>query len=377
MNFTEVTRTVEFNFPLVSEETLDALDDQHARARVDYKGWKRAFLEWLHFEGKDPERLRGYADTTVRKTSYNTDQIMRWLWNRRGYTTEFSTDDADELMREMGRYSSYSDAHLNSFVKTIKRIFSYYNTEKGEEIEWDCQLHLHEPKVTNRDYFKRDEFCPLYEASLEHGAVRNYHSCTPEERAKVKGHLAQRFEKPKGQIGPSDFERANTFKTPSIVATSLDCGLRPVEVGRARVDWVNFDDRTLDIPKEQSSKNKDNWKCVLSERSIRSLNNWIDERSRYNKYGGREELWLNRVGNPLDSKALNYLLNQLIESAGIRPAGRDLSWYSIRHGVATLWADEEDIHHAREQLRHRSIETTLGYAHSDASRRHNTVNSKW
>jgi integrase len=377
MKFTEDTRDVSFDFPLVSDETADALADQHARAHTDYENWKRRFVEWLHFEGKDPERLRGYADETVRKTSYTTDQIMRWLWNERGYTTRLSPEDADELMRELGRYSSYSDSSLNTFVKVIKRIFSYYNSEKGEDIKWDCQLNIHEPKVTNRDYFKQDEFQRLYEAALDHGAVKQYRSCTPEERASIKAYLAQRFEKPKSEVSPADFERANTFKIPSLVATSLDCGLRPVEVKRAKVSWVNFDDHTLDIPREESSKNEDNWKCVLSERSVRSLESWVEERSYYQKYAGRDELWLNKVGTPYTSNSLNYLLRKLIDEAEIRPAGRDLSWYSIRHGTATVWANEESIHHAREQLRHRSIETTLGYAHSDPAARHDTVNAKW
>ena len=44
-----------------------------------------------------------------------------------------------------------------------------------------------------------------------------------------------------------------------------------------------------------------------------------------------------------------------------KPAGRNLSWYSIRHGVATAWA----------------VETTIGYAHSGTENRHGSVNSKW
>lgn len=43
----------------------------------------------------------------------------------------------------------------------------------------------------------------------------------------------------------------------------------------------------------------------------------------------------------------------------------------------TVWADEENIYDAREQLRHKNVETTIGYAHSGAENRHNSVNSKW
>lgn len=377
MNFDGEAQRADFDFPLVAQETIEALNEQHARARNDYQTWKRDLLEWLHFEGKDPDRLRGYSEDTLRQTNYKIDQVMRWLWNQRGYTTELSPEDADQLMKELGRYSEYTDANLNNFVKAIKRIFSYYNHEKGKRIEWECNIDLNEPSVTNRDYFKKEEFRALYEAALAHGTVKHYHSCSPEERAELKSYLAQRFEKSKEDVGPDDFGQANSMKIPSLVSVSLDCGLRPVEVGRATVDWVNFEDNTLDIPQEDSSKNEDNWKCVLSNKSVRALQTWLDERSRYEKYAGREELWLNGKGNPYGSTSLNYLLDQLIERAGIQPAGRDLSWYSIRHGVATVWADEENIHDAQEQLRHKKVETTLGYAHSGTASRHNSVNSKW
>lgn len=377
MNFTEEARDYSPPFALLAEETKEELEELHARAQTDYETWKRNLIEWLHYEGKDPERLRGYAEETLRGTNYKIDQVMRWLWNERGYTTELSPDDADKLMRELGRYTEYSDANLNNFVKAIKRLFSFYNHDKGKDVEWECKINLTEPNVTNRDYFYKREFLSLYEAALEYGTVKHYHSCTPNERDELKGTLAQRFGITIDEISPEDFERANSFKIPSIISVSLDCGLRPVEVGRAKTYWVNFEEGTLDIPKGESSKNEDNWKCVLSEKSVRALEKWCDERENYDKYEGRNELWLNKRGNVYGSDSLNYILNDLIENAGIEPAGRDLSYYSIRHGTATVWADEESIHDAREQLRHKNVETTIGYAHSGAKNRQNVVNSKW
>ncbi|MFD1685771.1 hypothetical protein [Halobellus litoreus] len=142
----------------------------------------------------------------------------------------------------------------------------------------------------NRDYFKKGEFRFLYGAALAHGTVKHYNACEPDERDELKAHLAQRLEKAKEQVGPEDFQKANSMKMPSIVSVSLDCGPRPVEVGRAKVDWVNFEDNTLDIPREESSKNEDNWKCVLSNKSVRALRTWLDERSSYEVYNGRDEL---------------------------------------------------------------------------------------
>jgi hypothetical protein len=61
MTFDVESRKVDLPFPLVAEETLEALRDCHARAGVNYRAWKRQFLQWLYYEGKDPERRRGYS----------------------------------------------------------------------------------------------------------------------------------------------------------------------------------------------------------------------------------------------------------------------------------------------------------------------------
>lgn len=131
----EALREITFSFPTVSEKTIDALEAQHARARTDYETWKRDSLEWLTTEGKNPERLDGYSHHTIRQTSYKIDHAFRWVWNERGYTTEITPDDADKLMRKLGRYSEYADSMLLNIVKSLKRLFSCYNYEKGRNIE--------------------------------------------------------------------------------------------------------------------------------------------------------------------------------------------------------------------------------------------------
>lgn len=369
---------VEFDFPIVSQGAREALEDEHARALEDYKTWKTDFLEWLHHEGKKPETGDGYAEATLRQTHYKTDQIFQLLWNHtEGYTVSLTEDQADEIMLKLGKYTDKSDSELLIFTKVFKRIFRYYNYEKGRQYDWEKPYSLSEPDVTQRDYFKQDEFTALFEASMNRGGVRSYQNCTPEERESIKSLLAQRFEKPKDSVKKSDFRRANSFKIPSLVGTALDCGLRPIEVGRAKVDWVNFHTGMLDIPKEESTKNTDNWECALSERTLRCLEKWVDERERYEKYADSEKLWLNKVGNAYNSNSLNRLLNKLLEETEIEPAGRDLTWYSIRHGVATLWVESEGVADARPQMRHKSKDTTLGYASTDGADRKHKANSKW
>lgn len=66
-----------------------------------------------------------------------------------------------------------------------------------------------------------------------------------------------------------------------------------------------------------------------------------------------------------------------MEETQIEERGRQLTWYSIRRAVATIWANEEGIHDAKEQLRHKSIDTTIRYVHSSQFRRAKLADSKW
>lgn len=367
----------EHTFNVVTRPTRDALEDLSPKAPRDYREFKHDYLTWLSAMGKNPHRRRGYADTTLEQISLKTDQIFRWYWDAEGYyALDFGPDDATALMKEYALYD-YSDANLLTFVKTIKRYFKYLRFEKGRDHEWECEVKLSEKQRTERDYLRRDEFAPLYHAALDHGSVPHPNQVTPEERDRIKAHLAQRFEKPKANISPEDFQRANSYKIASLVGVTLDTGLRPIEVTRAVVPWVNLHDNTLDIPSDEATKSENDWKCRLSDRSMRALQQWLGEREQYEKYDGTDALWLNRRGNPYKSRTLNYLLRQLLDEAPVEPAGRDLTWYSIRHGVATVWANEQGIQHAREQLRHEKVETTMRYVHSSSEERGEMANSLW
>jgi integrase len=265
-------------------------------------------------------------------------------------------------------------------VKIIKRMFKFENDVHGAGVEWECPIELSQSTSSNRDHFRKPEFQQLYEASLSHGTVKHYHSCTPEERDRLKAALAQRYDKPKTEVTPEDFERANGWKIPSLISVSLDVGFRPIEVGRANIRWflpILSGNYELDIPKEESTKNENNWRPVVSQRTARAVRLWLDERDSYEKYRETDAMWLTRFGNPYDSNSLNKLLDRLETEAKIDPRGRSLSWYSIRHGVATIWANDVGLHHAREQLRHNSVETTMRYVRSTPDARGEVINGLW
>lgn len=373
--------SIDYDFRVVAQQTESALEQFGPRAHADYREFKLQFLDWLSTSGKNPKRRRGYSATTLKNTNYRVDKSYRWLWRKLGKCSlNFIPAHADDMMDELALMSNYSDSTLLTYVKSIKRLFKYKNHRENTNFDWSCDVQLNQAVANNtRDYFRQSEFHALYEAALSYNTVKSYHnsSMTPEERDNLKAHLAQRFGIEKGNVTRDHFNRANCWKAPSLVAVTLDTGLRPIEVGRANVDWVNLQHGELNIPKEESTKNFENWSCALSGKAVDALKRWLDEREAYDDYDGHDELWLTQQGNPYDSNSLNYLLSKLMEESGIEEQGRDLSWYSIRHGVATMWANQEGIHHARDQLRHKSSKTTMRYVHSDSKLRRDKADSMW
>ncbi len=365
----------------ISEKNARALEHFPPLHREDYRGFKQDFMEWMLEKGKNPVKHDGYSENTLRQTHYKLEEVFRYLWNAKGeYTTEIPPEDADEFLNSiLGRQK---DKAVMDFVKSIKRFHKYQNHTKEKHYDWDYENKDELSVSANSktvDYFKREEMHALYEASLSKGSVKSYHNkkMTDDERDRIKIHLAQRFEKQKSEVTPEDFSRANSWKFPSIVSTCIDIGLRPIEVGKAKVSWVNTNANEIIIPAREATKNDSPWECKISNKTARALDTWLDERATYEKYQDSDNLWLTKHGNPYGSNSLNGLLDRLMEETDIRPHGRKLTWYSIRRGCATMWANDGGIEEAQEQLRHLELKTTLTYTSSPGKTRENRANDLW
>jgi len=344
--------------PLVTGPSEEYLNE---RQLVMYRSWREDFIDWLRYEGKDPDRVEGYAEATVAKTAHRTGQFLRWVWDQEdGFTLSVTHDHADGFMKEV-TYTDHSNSHKSNTQKAIKRLFKWLSHERGGE-EWETDRSFSNSGASNpRDFLTLEERRQIREAALEYGSIPAYNDLSPGERDRWKGYLAKRLQKPKEEVEPDDWNRANGWKIPSLVWTSLDAGLRPIEVERATVDWVDLDNGVLRIPASDSSKNEDNWIVSLTGDTITALERWISERDNYEKYDERDELWLTREANPYGSSSLRYLLGRLFEVAGIESRNRQVSWYLIRHSVGTYMTREEDLAAAQAQLRHKSAETTMKY----------------
>ena len=340
--------------PGPSEEYLNPRQVQ------DYRSQREDCFTWLLTFGKNPKKADGYAFETVKARGYRMDQFYRWIWEQEGgYTANVTPEHADAWMRHLAQEDK-SSTHKSNCQKAVKMLLKWRHHEHGIS-EWDADFTFSEDTRQPRDYLTREEREAIREAALEYGSIPSYDNLTSAERDRWRAHLAQRFEKPKSEVGPADWERANGWKTPSLVWVSLDAGLRPIEVKRATLSWVDIENSVLRIPREESSKNTENWIVGLRDQTADMLRRWLNERRNYDRYDDSERIWLTSHGNPHSPRSLRYLLHRLCEIAEIPVENRQMSWYTIRHSVGTYMTREEDLAAAQAQLRHTSEQTTMKY----------------
>jgi integrase len=330
----------------------------------DYRDHRQRVLSWLAREGKSPSEAKGYSESVVENTAYRLSRIHRWVWENVGYTATLTHDHADAFV-DWIRHKDWSDENKNQYTKALKRYFAWRTEEQGVD-EWEPD-ETYTPTQTAhhaRDYLSLDERQQIRDAALEYASIPSYDYVSAAERDRWKAHLAQRFEKPKSSVTRDDWEKAISWKVPSLVSTGLDAGLRPIEVERAKVSWVDVQNAVLRIPKEDDSKDTsggENWTVSLREDTARHLQRWLDERATRSRYNDTDCLWLTSHENPYGSDSLNYLLGKLCDEAGIETENRDISWYSVRHSTGTYMSREEGLKAAASQLRHRSTRSTMIY----------------
>ena len=327
----------------------------------EYRAFRRAFIAWLHVEGKDPASVEGYAPKTVENTAYRTSKFFRYVWEEEGqFTLEVRPKHADGYLDNLA-YSDASDAHCDGERKALLRLFRWLSNER-EYPAWEPKRSFSPTSsVRPPDYLTLEERSQVREAALAYGSIPAYNDLSPTARRRWKQYLADLHGIEPSAVQPSHWDGIQGWKHPSLVWCSLDAGLRPHEVEHARVEWVDLQNQLLRIPVEQSAKNEENWHVALTKRTTDALASWLAERECYEMYDGRDVLWLTREGNPYGSQSLRRLLARLCELAEISTDNRQLSWYAIRHSVGTYMVRERGLAAAQAQLRHKRPETTMKY----------------
>ncbi|WP_311172943.1 hypothetical protein [Halobellus ordinarius] len=238
----------DYEGPPVSGPTQEELEKFAPFLAQDYRDFKQDFIHYLNEEGKNPDRNEGFARETVRGTHYRIEQAFRWLWdNEKEYTSDFTPQQATELIRFVRDRTPHPDSVAYHYVKSLRRLFDYYRERRHENIEdWEHGIDLRNTNSVKsnhqKDRFYPTEFRDLYQAALRYSSVKSYNNKTMSvaERDQLKIFVAKRLGIPKKDVGPEEFKQASSWKVPSLIAVACDTGLRPIEVERAKVDWFNL-----------------------------------------------------------------------------------------------------------------------------------------
>jgi len=351
-------------FEFLSEESVSSLNFQQ---KVLYSELWSELIEWLRTEGKKPERNVGYKESNVRPVARRIHQSFNYAWERDRLVLELTPELAtrfvedlqqDEFTRKDGK--PYEENSKRKFKQALEAYFRFTDQD------WEPGIAFSDETPSfNSDPFNRRERELLLNGALEYQSPPSYSNLSPEERDRTKARLAQILGKPKEDITRSDWEELRrNWKYPSLISTSLDAGWRAEMVGRLQLSHLDLANGQIIIPADVAVKNDKKWTVTLSERSIRILEKWLDQRVTNTKYDDSDNLWLNRNGNPYDSGNLNILLDNLLNKAGIEPNGRTLTWHSIRHSTGMYVYDRErDLALVAEILRHKSLDAARKYAH--------------
>ncbi|MWG33891.1 tyrosine-type recombinase/integrase [Halomarina oriensis] len=332
------------------------------KQRVDYQTYRKQFLTWLLKVGKNEEKAEGYSPYTVYATGYRTAAFDRWMWEQRGgYRIPPKQEDATAYIEDVA-FSDRSQSTKGKIQEALGRYSRWLSYKYGMD-EWEFSYSFDGSGSNDHpaDFLTIEERQAVRQAALNEGSIPAYSGLTVAEREQWGEYIAQVMDKPFTSVRQEDWNRVGGWKITSLVWTSLDAGLRPVEVGRAKVSWVDTDNDLLRIPKEESSKNRGNWLVSLTDRTSSALERWLKEREYREKYEGTDALWLTRSGNPYASQSLSRLLKRLCREADISTDTRQLSWYAIRHSVGTYMTKERDLAATKAQLRHKNAATTMKY----------------
>jgi integrase len=293
-------------FEFLSEESVSSLNFQQ---KVLYSELWSELIEWLRTEGKKPERNVGYKESNVRPVARRIHQSFNYAWERDRLVLELTPELAtrfvedlqqDEFTRKDGK--PYEENSKRKFKQALEAYFRFTDQD------WEPGIAFSDETPSfNSDPFNRRERELLLNGALEYQSPPSYSNLSPEERDRTKARLAQILGKPKEDITRSDWEELRrNWKYPSLISTSLDAGWRAEMVGRLQLSHLDLANGQIIIPADVAVKNDKKWTVTPSERSIRILEKWLDQRVTNTKYDDSDNLWLNRNGNSYDSGNLKY-----------------------------------------------------------------------
>ncbi len=178
------------------------------KAAVDYYEYRKPFLTYLLKMGKNPKKAKGYSPYTVCQTGHRCVRFDLWVWeNRGGYKAPPDHEDARAYMEEVA-FQDVTESTKGKILGSL-RSYSKWLQYKFNRDKWEFNWNFQSGGGNNgpRDFLTKPERSKIRQVALGKDGTPNY--------------------------GTDDLLEADpeSWKFTSLVWTSLDSGLRPVEVG--------------------------------------------------------------------------------------------------------------------------------------------------
>lgn len=341
----------------ISDQDIYQLSSRQKGVYLSKLSW---FEEYLREEGKDPNKGIGYADKSVNVRVSRLHRLMTWIWDD-DPTTDLNPSHADDIVSALNSDTlrkrngdRYSEGSKRKFVNTLQSWFTF------KDLDWHPKITFSDGKPeAQADPFSKRELERLWESSLRYEPIPSYNNLTPAERSRWRRYIANDLGKPTEDVSPDDWNKVNSlWEVPSLIRTVREAGWRPDLIERMPVNWYDASTHTIIIPAGEAPKNDSSWNQKLTNEAAYALEQWLEQRKNIERYDDSELIWLTREGNPMSSGPLNRLLRNLMEEAEIKPAGRNLVWYSFRHSIGTyLYYEYKDLKIVANTLRQESIKS--------------------
>lgn len=354
----------EVDLEFISNSKMSAIK---LKKRILFQKHWEELLHYIRTKGKNPNKGIGYADSNIRPTSRRIFQVFEYEWQNGHEILELTPTVADEFIENLNEDTiqtrggePYEEITKRHFNDALRIYFRFQNRNWSPPVEFEDN-----GSGFVADYFRSAELDSLLDAALDYKTPPSYSNLSPEERDRWKTHLAQYLGKPKNEITVADWEQLQrSWKIPSLIGVATDIGPRCQLIRDLRSDFIDLENGVIVIPPEVAVKNDEQWENEISSQSVEMLKRWFEQRSNNQNYDESNRVWLNRKGNPYQSKSLNRLLSNLIDESDVTPGGRSFTWHSIRHSVGTyVYARTQDLGFVAEILRHKTLEAARKYAH--------------
>ena len=159
-----------------------------------------------------------------------------------------------------------------------------------------------------------------------------------------------------------DLSKWEGHRNRAIIEVLFSCGLRVSELVNLKLSNIYFEEEFVRVLGKGSKERL----VPISQKAIRELEFWFDDRSHMTIKPGEEDyVFLNRYGKHLTRTMILIMIKRQAEEAGIQ---KTISPHTLRHSFATaLLEGGADLRVIQALLGHESIGTTEIYTHLDTS----------